>query len=238
MTAPRDRGADAPGTDPERLWLGPTEPRRGRKPSFSRETITSAAVALADAEGLEAVTMRRVAAAVGAGVMSLYSYAPDKETLLELMVDQVSGELPAEPPTGDWRADLKAVARAQRAHMLRHPWLPAVLFAHRTPGPRTLAFLEHVLTVLRPTGLDGAAKLEVFSQLTAFVASHVGYELTRTAARSPERVAAESRYLAAIAADGRHPELAEALTAPPRPLTPEATFTRFLNRLVDGLDSD
>lgn len=198
-----------------------------------------AAVALADAEGLDAVSMRRVAAAVGAGVMSLYSYAPDKETLLELMIDHVSAELPATGPlTGDWRADLKTVARLQRDHMLRHPWLPAALAAHRTPGPNVLAFLEHALAALRPSGLDGAARLEIFAQLTAFVAGHVTHELAQAeAVRSPGRAAAEARYLAAVAQDGDHPELAEALCAPRRPTDPEATFTRFLDRLVDGLDT-
>ncbi|OIJ68831.1 TetR/AcrR family transcriptional regulator [Streptomyces mangrovisoli] len=236
----RDGRPDAAGVDAEQLWLRPAEPRRGRRPSFSREAITGAAVALADAEGLDAVTMRRVAAQVGAGVMSLYSYAPDKETLLELMVDHVSGELVIkEPPSGDWRADLRAVAHLQRAHMLRHPWLPAALSTRRVPGPNTLAFLEHALAVLRPTGLDGAARLEVFAQLTAFVAGHVGHEIAqRAAVRSPGRVAAEARYLAAVAADGHHPELAEALAAPGRPLTPDATFARFLGRLIDGVGTD
>ncbi|MEU3913332.1 TetR/AcrR family transcriptional regulator C-terminal domain-containing protein [Streptomyces sp. NPDC029721] len=229
----------AGGVDPERLWLRPAEPRRGRRPSFTREAITVAAVAVADAEGLEAVTMRRVAAEVGAGVMSLYSYAPDKETLLELMVDHVSAELAVPgPPTGDWRAGLKAVARLQRAHMLRHPWLPAALSTRRSPGPNTLAFLEHVLAVLRPSGLDGAARLEVFAQLTGFVAGHVGYEIAQArAALPPGRAEAEARYLAAVAADGRHPELAEALASAGSPPTPDDTFGRFLDRLVDGLDS-
>ncbi|GAA0920547.1 TetR/AcrR family transcriptional regulator [Streptomyces thermoalcalitolerans] len=237
---PRDEGADAPGVDPQQLWLSPARPRRGRKPAYSREVITAAAVALADTEGLEAVTMRKVAARVGAGVMSLYSYAPDKETLLNLMVDHVSGELPTTNTlTGDWRTDLKAIAHLQRDLMLRHPWLPAALSTRRIPGPNTLAFLEHALAALRPTGLDGAAKLEIFAQLTAFVAGHVAYEIAQAeASRSPDRAAAEARYLAAVAADGNHPELAEALAAPGRPLTPEATFTRFLNRLVNGLDTD
>ncbi|WP_394297363.1 TetR/AcrR family transcriptional regulator C-terminal domain-containing protein [Streptomyces albus] len=237
-TVTRDGGAGATGVDPQQLWLN-DRPRRGRRPAFSREAITAAAVALADAEGLEAVTMRRVAARVGAGVMSLYSYAPDKETLLELMVDHASGELPVpDAPTGDWRADLKRIAHRQRALMLRHPWLPAALSTHRTPGPNTLAFLEHALAALRPTGLDGAARLEIYAQLTAFVAGHAAHEIAQAeAARSPDRAAAEARYLAAVAADGRHPELAEALAAPGRPLAPEATFTRFLNRLVDGLDT-
>lgn len=235
-----DGGSGATSVDPQELWLGPTRPRRGRRPTFSREAITAAAVALADAEGLDAVTMRRVASQVGAGAMSLYSYAPDKETLLELMIDHVSGELStADDRTGDWRTDLKAIAHLQRAHMLRHPWLPTALSARRTPGPNTLAFLERALAALRPTGLDGAAKLEVFAQLTGFVAGHVAHEIAQTAAAgSPDRAAAEARYLTAVAADGHHPELAEALAAPGRPLTPEATFTRFLNRLVDGLDTD
>ncbi|GHJ33786.1 TetR family transcriptional regulator [Streptomyces hygroscopicus subsp. sporocinereus] len=236
---PSDGKSGAVGVDPEQLWLRPTEPRRGRRPSFSREAITAAAVELADAEGLEVVTMRRVAAEVGAGVMSLYSYAPDKETLLNLMVDHVSGELTVtDPPSGDWRADLKTVAHLQRAHMLRHPWLPAALSTHRVPGPNTLAFLEHALAVLRPTGLDGASKLEIFAQITAFVAGYVTHEIAQAAAsRAPDRAAAERRYLAAVAADGRHPELAEALSAPGRPLTPDATFARFLSRLIDGLDT-
>ncbi|GAA1169390.1 TetR/AcrR family transcriptional regulator C-terminal domain-containing protein [Streptomyces hebeiensis] len=239
MTSGGGGGSGATSVDPQELWLRPAGPRRGRKPAFSREAITAAAVALADAEGLDAVTMRRVASQVGAGVMSLYSYAPDKETLLELMVDHVSGEPPPPAPlTGDWRTDLKAIARLQRSLMLRHPWLPAALATRRTSGPNTLAFLERALAALRPTGLDGAAKLEVFAQLTGFVAGHVAHEIAQaTAARSPDRVAAEARYLAAVAADGHHPELAEALSAPGRPLDPEATFTRFLNRLIDGLDT-
>ena len=235
----RDGGSGATGVDPQELWLRPAGPRRGRRPGFSREVITAAAVALADTEGLDAVTMRQVAAQVGAGVMSLYSYAPDKETLLDLMVDHVNGELPApNAGTGDWRTDLKAIAHLQRALMLRHPWLPAALSARRTLGPHALGFLEHALAALRPTGLDGAAKLEVFAQLTGFVVGHVAHEIARAeAAQSPARAEAEARYLASVAADGHHPELAEALSAAGRPLTPEATFTRFLNRLIDGLDT-
>lgn len=68
---------------------------------------------------------------------------------------------------------------------------------------------------------------------------HVGHEIAQAAAsHSPDRAAAEARYLAAVAADGHHPELAEALSAPGRALAPEATFARFLNRLIDGLDTD
>ncbi|MET9604975.1 TetR/AcrR family transcriptional regulator C-terminal domain-containing protein [Streptomyces sp. NPDC006512] len=239
MTAEAGPG-DAGRVDPRELWLTPDQPRRGRRPAFSREAITAAAVALADTEGIDAVTMRRLASEVGAGVMSLYSYAPDKETLVDLMVDHVNAELPApQVPEGDWRGGLKAIAHLQRALMLRHPWLPAALHGRRSLGPHALAFLEHALAALRPTGLDGAAKLEVFAQLTGFVSGYVAHEIAQAAAaNSPDRVAAEVRYLAAVAADGRHPELAEVLGSPARPASPAATFERFLNRLVDGLDTD
>ncbi|MFD7548104.1 TetR/AcrR family transcriptional regulator [Streptomyces sp. NPDC059578] len=222
----------ARGQRPGRCGPGVARARRHR-----RAAITAAAVAVADAEGLEAVTMRRVAAEVGAGVMSLYSYAPDKETLLELMVDRVSGELPTGgTPCGHWRAEAKAIAHLQRALMLRHPWLPVALSSRRTPGPNTLAFLEYALAALRPSGLDGATRVEVFAQFTAFVTGHVTYEIAQAAAsRSFDRTAAEARYLAVVAADGHHPELSEALAAPQRPVTPEATFDRFLNRLIEGL---
>jgi AcrR family transcriptional regulator len=233
-------GSGARSVDPQQLWMSPGRPRKGRKPAFSRAAIITAAVALADAEGLNAVTMRRVAAQVGAGVMSLYSYAPDKETLLLLMVDHVNAELtPADPLTGDWRADLKAIGHAQRALMLRHPWLATALSTRRwSLGPHTLAFLEHALAALRPARLDGGAKLEVFSLLTGFVTGHVADEIAQSAVSgSPGLAAAEARYLAAVSADGHHPELAEALAAPGRPLTPDATFARFLDRLVDGLDT-
>nr|WP_202542726.1 TetR/AcrR family transcriptional regulator C-terminal domain-containing protein [Streptomyces sp. SID2563] len=233
------RTEGAGGIDPRVLWREQDRPRRGRKPAFSREAITAAAVAVADAEGIDAVTMRRVAAEVGAGVMSLYSYAPDKETLLDLMIDHVSGELPTDGPlTGDWRADLKTIGRHQRANMLRHPWLPAAVQARRTLGPRTLAFVEHALAALRPIGLDGAARLEIFAQLTSFVAAQVAYEVGQArAAQNPGRAAAEAVYLAEVAADGSHPELAEALATAGRPVTPDAMFDRFLTRLVDGLDA-
>ncbi len=67
----------------------------------------------------------------------------------------------------------------QRALMHRHPWLPTALPLRRTIGPGTLASLEHALAVLAPTGLPGAARLEVFALLTGFVASHVGYEVAQ-----------------------------------------------------------
>ncbi|MEV5575666.1 TetR/AcrR family transcriptional regulator C-terminal domain-containing protein [Spirillospora sp. NPDC052269] len=160
--------------------------------------------------------MRKVAAHIGAGVMSLYTYVPDRETLLELMIDHVVGEHAPPPATGDWRADLRALAGVQRANMLAHPWLSAALPARRTLGPNTLRVLEHALIVLAPTGLPSGVALEVFSLVTGFVASHVGYEpgQRHVAAQDPE---AQLRHLRRATKAGGLTALAALLEADPTP---------------------
>lgn len=223
--------------DPEALWLDADRPRVGRPPAHSRAEITEAAVAVADAAGpagAAAVTMRKVAAHIGAGVMSLYTYVPDRETLLELMIDHAAGA--AVPPrTGDWRADMRALAHAQRAVMLAHPWLPAALPARRTLGPNTLRVMDHAITVLAPAGLAPGAALEVFSLVTGFVASHVGFEVGQRDVAAGD-AASQVRYLRRAAEEGGLSELSALLDADPTPPPPpDETFDRLLGRLLDGL---
>ncbi|WP_329576985.1 TetR/AcrR family transcriptional regulator [Kitasatospora sp. NBC_01250] len=237
-----DSSGTQTGVDPESLWSPAERPRRGRPPARSRAAITASAVAIADAEGLAAVTMRAVATRLGAGTMSLYSYVPNKETLLELMIDEVSGDhrLPAEP-SGDWRCDLREIAHEQRAIMRRHPWLPAALPARQTLGPNTLAVLDYALAALAPTGLDAQARLETFSLLTGFVASHMSYELARehaveAAGRTPgELLDAQARYLRSAVAHGSYPHLAQALAEPGGSQNPQAVFDRLLDRVINGI---
>src|ERR1700683_3673998 len=122
------------------VWMLPDRPGRGPKPTHSREQITAAAIRIADAEGLDAVTMRRVAAEVGSGTMTLYRYVPTKDHLLDLMIDATEGEVVfPDAPAGDWRAGLRAVAWMQRDRLLRHPWLASLEagrpgFGARSPG--------------------------------------------------------------------------------------------------------
>ncbi|MER6299261.1 TetR/AcrR family transcriptional regulator [Kitasatospora sp. NPDC001539] len=228
--------------DPESLWSAAERPRRGRPPARSRAEITASAVAIADTEGLAAVTMRAVAARLGAGTMSLYSYVPNKETLLELMIDEVSGDhqLPNEP-SGDWRHDLRQIAHEQRAIMRRHPWLPAALPTRQTLGPNVLAVLEYALAALAPTGLDAQARLETFTLLTGFVASHMSYELAQERAveatgRTPgELLDAQARYLHSVVASGNYPHLARALAEPSGNQNPKAVFDRLLDRVINGI---
>lgn len=131
------------------IWMRPERPARGPKPTYSRAQITDAAVRIADAEGLEAATMRRIAAEIGAGAMSLYRYVPSRDDLIELMADQLMGEIDvAGIPSGCWRADLTLFAEGQRAMWLRHPWIATVNRSRPSFGPNQLLLIERVMGVL------------------------------------------------------------------------------------------
>ena len=161
MAAPQPPGTGA--APPLSIWDIPERGGRGPKARHSRAAIAAAAVALADAEGLDAVTMRRVAAALGMGTMSLYNYVPAKEHLVQLMIDQVGGEYrypPGRPP--DAREAIIDLARQGRDITERHPWLPRVMHAPATFGPSALRYVDYFLRPARRHraghhGQDGAA---------------------------------------------------------------------------------
>src|SRR6476660_5128504 len=130
---------------PEVIWARPERAGRGPKPAYSRADIAAAAVRIADGGGLDAVSMRHVAAELGCGTMSLYNYVPRKEDLYELMVDAVGGEHELWEPTGDWRADMGRVAGQTRALMQRHPWMTRLMSPVYGFSPNALRYLEHCL---------------------------------------------------------------------------------------------
>ena len=203
---------------------------RGRPPQRSRAQVVAAAIAIADAEGLEALTMRRLAAELGAGVMSLYTYVRDKDDLVDQMVDQVS----AYEPTGE-PADLLTLAGWQRDLMLRHPWLLSALPNRQLVGANTLGSLERGLAALAPTGLPGGAKMEILALLTGFVAGYVSHERAQAAAgiTDPERIAAHVAQLRTAVATGAYPELARVLTE--SATAPPPTFEAIAERMIKGL---
>ncbi|WP_329387426.1 TetR/AcrR family transcriptional regulator [Streptomyces sp. NBC_01351] len=229
--------------EPEVIWSRPQRAGRGPRPAHSRESIAAEAVRVADAEGIEAVSMRRVAAGIGAGTMSLYNYVPRKDDLYELMVDAVSGEYAFTEPTGDWRADLLALARQTRAVMHRHPWLPRLLSPVHGFSPNALAYLEHSLDCLAPLDAPDGEKLELIAAVNGMVSTYVAGELALAErARSlpwSEAAEADARaaWIGSRLATGQYPRLAAALTggAPPVPdagLDMAAVFDRSVSRLL------
>jgi AcrR family transcriptional regulator len=196
--------------------------------------VVRAAVALADAEGLDAVTIRAVAGRLGTGVMSLYSYVPDKQTLVYDMVEEVSSGIGLPEPGGDWRADLHLLAGQQRALLHRHPWLIEAASHLQPLGPGTLAVLEFALGALEPTGLPASARLETFALVNGFVIAMVRTELA--AAPDPAQAAAQVARLQDLLATGKYPRFAAALAEGGlAPADPAAQFDRLLDRILDGL---
>lgn len=149
------------GGDPARslnlLWPSPAGARPGPRPALSPARIAAAAVERADAEGLAAVSMRRLAQSLGVGTMSLYTYVPGKAELLDLMIDAVHGELYRDRVPEDaahWRERLELVARENWGMYRRHPWLLQVGTSRPPLGPGTMAKYEHELRSVEGLGLD------------------------------------------------------------------------------------
>ncbi|KDN86902.1 TetR/AcrR family transcriptional regulator [Kitasatospora cheerisanensis] len=223
------------GEESELIWLRPEHSGRGPRPAHNRVSIARAAVEIADRDGLDAVTMRKVAAELGAGTMSLYNYVPKKEHLFDLMLDLLAGEydLP-EQPSGDWRADLTLLARQLRAILTRHAWATTLIVQRPGLGPNGLRVTEFHLSALADTSLDGTAKMEAFAQLTGFVCQFTDWQQRSTAA-GHRWLSDLIRYLQSVTATGRYPHLAAALAQNTTPTAPDTIFERDLQRLLTVL---
>lgn len=196
------------------VWTRP-RPRRREQPALSREQIVAAALELLDAEGLDALSMRRLGTRLNAGATSLYTHVANKDELLELVVDEVYGEidLPASGDPADWQAALFRCAHDLRAAFLRHPWAVSVLGETGLAylGPNVLRLMEALLTVLEDGGLELAAAEQAVHTLIAYVVGVSTSESAtlRTLARSGRTQAewAESLLPAAEVATRAYPRL-------------------------------
>jgi AcrR family transcriptional regulator len=144
-----------------------------RKPRFSREQMARAALAIADADGFEALSMRRVAEELGAGTMTLYYYVRTKEDLLTLVEDALVGEIveACEPVPKAWRAALSKLASAARTTYLRHDWSLRAISGVRV-GPNALRHIEQSLQALTNVELALPHKLEILSIVDDYVTGH------------------------------------------------------------------
>jgi AcrR family transcriptional regulator len=134
------------------------------------DAVVAAATDLADRAGLEAVTMRRVAEALGVGAMTLYTYVPGKAELLDLMLDAAYARMPRADTTGKpWRERLAAVAEENRALFEAHPWAAAVSTLRPPLGPGLMAKYEHELAALDGLGLDAVEMDDCLTCLLTFV---------------------------------------------------------------------
>jgi AcrR family transcriptional regulator len=177
-----------PGLD--LLWGRRVHGRRGPRPGLSLDAIIGAAVRLADAEGLEKVSMARVAELLGFTTMSLYRYVATKDELLQLMWNASALGLDELDLDGrDWRERLRKWALAQREVMDRHPWITQMPLAAPPLAPNSLAFVELGLQTLDGTGLPGRDQLRVIGLLSSYTLSEA--RMAYDAARAAEQAKAQ-----------------------------------------------
>ncbi|MGW5365845.1 TetR/AcrR family transcriptional regulator [Actinopolymorpha pittospori] len=178
------------------LWGRTSTPRRGPKPTLSVETIAQAGIRVADADGLVAVTMQRVAQELGVTKMALYRYVPGKVEMVALMTDVAIGAPPATATTPDraghqpggpaWRPRLETWATRMYERFSAHPWALEATVGARPIGPNEVAWLEEVAAALADTPLGGAETLDVAAALSGQVRM-VAQQAAAYGADSPEQ---------------------------------------------------
>jgi AcrR family transcriptional regulator len=222
------------------VWERPEPPRRRTPSPLSREAIVRAAIALADTKGLDGVSLRKVGAALDAGPMRLYRYLSTKEELLDLMVDEVYGEI-APPEAGeDWRAVLTGLATRTRLTALRHQWFTDLVGGRPQLGPHALAHMEAWFAAVRPHVADIDTVLHAVATVRGYVNGAVRAEIAerRAAVDTGLDEAAWQRasgpYLRRMLATGRFPVLAEVVIDAEHP-TPDVAFSTGLDIVLDGL---
>jgi AcrR family transcriptional regulator len=229
-----------------RLWRLAPEPRLGRPARLDVGIVVDAAVALADREGLNAVTLPKVAEALEVTKMSLYRHVGSKDELLALMSDAAQGEPPDSlDGTGPWRERLRAWAEAQAAVLERHPWLVQAPVTGPPNGPCGIAWFDAGLRALRETGLDWGAKVGVVMLVSQYVSSAAELARGLEAGRSGtglDQAAAEQAYgraMAALVDPGRFPDVAALLGSATfedaGPDTGEHDFRFGLELILDGV---
>jgi len=241
------RGVDEDEDEVEPLvWL--REEPAARRPAHTRADIARAALEIADSEGFEAVSMRRVAQRLGAGTMTLYHYVRNKDELISLMTDSVMAEVlvPEGELSDDWRGALRQIAIRSRATFAAHHWV-FERFSDGRPGPNGLRHFEQSLQAVAGLGLDREQVFELIGQVDDYV---FGYSLREVQEREeherggfpPEVIDFFQRELDS----GEYPRITEVLGPDAGAgieaiidlLNAEDRFERGLDRLLDGIEAN
>ena len=246
---PRDKRAER-----LRAHLREDERRGQRHPprraaALSRDEIVRTAIRVADAEGADAVTMRRIARELNAGTMSLYWHILSKEELLDLMLDTMQGDEENAEPSGDWRRDMQAVARQSRRTLHEHPWMMDLIGGRPPVGPRTLRNIERILAYFDGLGLDMRLAIDISTTIGTYVMGVVLREVQEHKSETyteqmlgelseTDREKVIGEFTERVRATGRYPHLVEVMSAgydPDAAETRDARFEFGLDCLLDGI---
>jgi AcrR family transcriptional regulator len=243
-------GSGDPAKSLELMWGSRKPPSRGPKPGLTVDRIVRAAIEIADAEGLAAMSIRRVADALGTGTMTLYRYIPGKAELIDLMLDTVHGELAYvtdRESRGRWREGLEQVARELRVLYQRHPWLLQVATSRPPLGPNSIAKYDGELRTIDGIGLTDIEMDAVVTLITGYVhgavrgAVEAAQAVQHTGMTDSEWWQAHEPLLAKIFDPEAYPVAARVGTAAGQEhdaaYNPEHAFEFGLTRILDGIDT-
>jgi AcrR family transcriptional regulator len=221
----------------------PGAPARPAGQRLSRAEIVATAIAIADQDGLDAVSMRRVAADLGSGTMSLYRHIKSREQLLDLMIDTAYAGMNLPPrPGGDWRADLALLANAQRRLMLAHPWVASLVGSRPPVLPGFLRSFDFALSALLAAGLSVTDAAQAAATINAFV---VGFVLLENAEQEAQRRTGLTKELwrarnaptAQRILDGDDYPAVARFIRDAEDIDPDTSFGTALHRVLGGLGS-
>ena len=185
--------------------------RAKRRAPLSRERAVEVAVGLADAEGIEGLTMRRLAEELGVEAMSLYHHAANKDDILDGMVDAIFSEIEPTPLTLEWKEAMRRRAHSARAVLLRHPWAIRLMESRAAPGPANLQHHDAVIGCLRHAGFSIALTAHAYSVLDSYIYGFVHTELNLPFQTSEETQQVAEGIMSRFPMD-RYPHLVELAT--------------------------
>lgn len=226
------------------LWRTPEPARRGPRPGLTLEQIADAAIALADAEGIGAVSMARLAESLGFTTMSLYRYVASKDEVLALMTDRAGGRAPSVgPEVGDWRARLELLVALSQPVLRAHPWMAQTSSVLHSLGPNRLTWMEAMLAALDEVPLSEVDKLQAVGALS----SHMLEELRmvdaiteRARETTTDEVAATGDVIRLLADPDSHPALLRAVDGGAFDVSPLSADEESLGfgtvLLLDGIE--
>lgn len=224
------------------LWGRRGRGQRGPKPGLSVDAVVEAAVAIADSDGLEGVSMANVARRLGFTTMSLYRYVASKEELLQLMWNaSAEGAETLLLEGKGWKARLRYWTVVQRQMLDRHPWVTQMPMAAPPIAPNSLAFIEKGLQAMDETAFSDAQKMKFLGLISSYSLSEarMAHDARRAAALAPASPTSYELLLRQLVDPDRYPRLYRLAWAPEAAAPPDETaaFLSGLECILDGIEA-